>query len=280
MLGIGALGQFPLGGGPANIANLPTTSWFSPLSEPVRFKVNKRLAVAINNQTFTFDPIPLVSFSYFNPLSEPRRFKVGLAIRDQPFFSFQPTPIIDISWFGVLSEPVRQKRRLREGLQSFEPNKNISPVVSFGWYSSLSEPRRFKRRLMEGLQQFSVAALRPTILLDWFATLSEPVRLKRGLRKELQSILARAEFIPINYPALLDVTERRDFFLGVLYQFNIPASAYVDIIENDPRHLGNVGVIENMARAAIVSLNEPQAIPATGMPVSVAGARVAIITGP
>lgn len=243
MLGLGTLGEFPLGGGPSNLVNVPTVSWFSPLSEPVKFRVDKRRAVAINNQTFSFDPIPVVSFSYFTSLSEPRRFRVGLAVRDQPFFSFQPTPIIDISWFNGLSEPVRQKRRLRESLQSFEPSKNILPIVSFGWFEELSGP----------------------------------VRLKKRLREADQSVLTRGEFIPASFNAQLMVTEKRDFMVAVLYQFNIPISAYVDIIENDPSHLGNVGVVENMSQAAIVSINEPQTIPATGTPVSVAGARVAVI---
>jgi|SRR5882724_368531 len=200
--------------------------------------------------------------------SEPVRFKRGLSPIQQQTFAFQPTPIINIGWFEPLSEPVRYKKGLGSRYQQFAALTNLRPFVSFGWFEPLSEPVRFKRRLPEGMQQFMVTDLLPLILMNWFSPLSEPVRIKRGLRKELQTTLARGEFIPTSYTAQLIAIETRDFFLGVLYQFNIPVSAYVDIIENDPRHLGNVGVIENTARAAIVS--EPQII--------VAGARVAIIT--
>lgn len=218
---------------------------------------------------------------WFVSLSEPKRFRAGLGSPSQQFTAYTPNPttVTPFSWFAPLSElVVKNKIGLRTGSQQTIAFQH--PFVSFSWMQGLSEPKRFKSRLIEGRQQFLVDTLFPTILIDWFAWLSEPVRIKRGLKKELQPILARAEFVPINYSAQLRATEQRDFFLGVLYQFNIPVSAYVDIIENDPRHLGNVGIIENRARAAIVSINEPQAIPATGTPVSVAGARVAIITGP
>jgi len=216
---------------------------------------------------------------WFAPLSELRvKNKVGLRTGSQQVLAFQH-PFVSFSWMQGLSEPKRFKSRLIEGRQQFLVD-TLFPTILIDWFIALSEPKRFRPRLLEGRQQFIVSALIPTILVDWFAWLSEPIRLKRGLRKELQSILALAEFIPINYSAQLRATEQRDFFLGVLYQFNIPVSAYVDIIENDPRHLGNVGIVENMARAAIVSINEPQPIPATGTPISVAGARVAIVTGP
>lgn len=214
---------------------------------------------------------------WFVSLSEPKRFRAGLRTGSQQTIAFQH-PFVSFSWMEGLSEPKRFKPRLIEGRQQFLVD-TLFPTILIDWFVALSEPKRFKPRLLEARQQFLVNTLIPTII-DWFAWLSEPVRLKRGLKKELQSILARAEFVPINYSAQLRATERRDFFLGVLYQFNIPVSAYVDIIENDPRHLGNVSIIENMARAAIVSINESQAIPATGTPVSVVGARVAIITGP
>lgn len=83
----------------------------------------------------------------------------------------------------------------------------------------------------------------------------------------------------LTYLASLQAKERGDFLLAVLYRFNLPLSAYVDIIENNPRHRGNLGIIEPFAQSSIIaSISQPMVIPVTGGPVvTVAGARVAII---
>ena len=279
MLGLGTIGQFTIGQvgrGTAEVVSVD--KWFVSLSEPKRF----RAGLGSPSQQFTAytsNPTTVTPFAWFAPLSElVVKNKIGLRTGSQQALAFQH-PFVSFSWMQGLSEPKRFRSRLIEANQQ-SLVETLFPTILIDWFVALSEPKRFRPRLIEGRQQFIVSTLIPTILVDWFAWLSEPVRIKRGLKKELQPTLVRAEFVPINYSAQLRATEQRDFFLGVLYQFNIPVRAYVDIIENDPRHLGNVGIVENMARAAIVSINEPQAIPATGTPVSVAGARVAIITGP
>lgn len=219
---------------------------------------------------------------WYVALSEPVRFKRGLEARYQAFAAFHPNPIIDISWFANLSEPVRQKKGLRAQLHPFETKANITPLVSFGWMSALSEPKRFKRGIRPDLQQFTAYVPNQTTItpFSWFSSLSEPKRFKRGLRPDEMMFLGRGEFVPISYTAILDAIEQGDFFLGVLSQFNIPLTAYVDIITNDPRYRGNLGVIAQAPQSStIAAIIEPDPVQAAGIisPVQAAGARVAII---
>ena len=64
MLGLGALGQYPLGGGPYGTATITDISWFEPYSDPVRYRRVPRAAVAVNNQVTAFNPVPVVSFGW------------------------------------------------------------------------------------------------------------------------------------------------------------------------------------------------------------------------
>lgn len=186
---------------------------------------------------------------------------------------------VTLQWFVAFSEPVRIKPGLsaaQHHVLEFQP----LPIISMSWFTALSEPPVKRRpRLLEDIQQFTILDLLPTVLMDWFAAMSEPVRLKPGLRKELQGVLSRAEFVPISYIARLNAREQGDFLTAVLYQFNPAIRAYVDIIENDPRHRGNLGIIAPTPQSStIAAIVEPQTVPSTGTAVStVAGARVAII---
>lgn len=110
--------------------------------------------------------------------------------------------------------------------------------------------------------------------VDW----AKPLRI-RGYPNHTLPLNINLILSKITYVASLSVVEHGDFFLAVLYQFNPPLSAYVDIIENDPLHRGNLGIIVPIAQSSIIaSISEPTTVPATGVPVAVvAGARVAII---
>lgn len=216
---------------------------------------------------------------WFQPLSEPVRFKRGLAPKYQQTIALHPLPIVNISWFSGLSEPVRQKIGLHARYQQFSTVQNIKPIVPFGWFAPLSEPVRKKPRLPESEQPYLSIDLLPTVLMDWFSSLSEPKRFKQGLRADLGIVLARGEFVPLVYTASMDVAELGDFFQAILAQFNIPITAYVDIIENDPTHLGNLGVIASAPTSStIAAIIEPNPVQAAGIVSQAAvGARVAII---
>lgn len=202
MLGIGTLGQFPLGGGPYGQATITTIGWFSPISEPVRFKRPPRAAVAVNNQTLAFNPLPVVSFGWFDELSEPtRRRKLGLSFHEQPVLAFNPQPFVSFGWFNELSKPQKlEKPGLKSSYQqtlAFNP----APLVSFGWFGNLSDPVRVKPRLRESLQEFLAYQANPTTVTPfaWYANLSDPVRIKPGLRKELQQAFAAdTDVIPVS----------------------------------------------------------------------------------
>jgi hypothetical protein len=245
LLGHGAIGQFAIG------------------------EFNRTLSA----ETITID-------KWYVPFTNPVRFKPGLGAVYQQVTAFHPLPIINITWFSHLSEPVRQKQGLQARYQEFQTYQNINPSVPFNWFNLLSDPVRKLPRLIESDQQFTLIDLLPTILLDWYASLSEPKRFLQGLRPDLGITLGRAEFIPTSYTARLDTTELGDFFLGVFTQFNIPLSAYVDIIQNDPRHLGNLGVIASVPTSStIAAIIESNPVQAAGIvsPSPAAGARVAII---
>lgn len=281
MLGQGTIGQFTIGqvGTAAAVENITEDKWHQPWSEPI---VMTRAGLRVADQSFFyFAPNPVVPFSWYEELSTPVRVKPRLPTPSQAFMFFQPTPIIDISWFEWLAEPVRKKVGTPVHVQpffSFQP----TPIINISWFEWFSEPVRNKPRLLESAQQFAQFFPTPIVPFSWYANFSDPVRVKPRLHEGLQQFMARGEFTPVSYDGYMSATETRDFFLAVLYQFNIPVLAYVDIIENDPRHRGNMAIIENIAQPSIVaSIVEPQTVPATGSVVSaVAGARVAIITGP
>ena len=99
MLGFGALGEFPLGGGPFGATTATDVPWFEPLSEPRRFLRVPTAAVAVNNQSFAFNPLPIVSFGWFGLLSEPvRRKKLGLPGYEQQAVTFNPQPFVSVSY--------------------------------------------------------------------------------------------------------------------------------------------------------------------------------------
>jgi len=186
---------------------------------------------------------------------------------------FQPAP--SFGWFGGLSEPVRKKPRVAW-------TDHISfqfPIVSFSWFSRLSEPTPPKKRIIAP-PYFSFSPNPIQLSFGWYGNLTEPVRKKPKVWEGIYE--ARPYQVVItNYLASMAATEQRDFLVAVLYQFNPPLRAYVDIIENDPRHRGNLGIIEPAPEPSIIASIVPQSTPVTGgTPVpTVAGARVAIITG-
>lgn len=240
MPGYGPLGQYPLGGGPFGTATVATIGWFAPMSEPRRFKRAPQAAVAVNNQFFAFNPLPIVSFGYFEGLSEPVRKKPGTRAERQQVAAFFPTPVVSFGWFEELSKPRKLSRPTfhPHGQQwlAFEP----LPRVSFGWFETLSEPKRFKKGLRTDLQQFFTAdtdVIPISKLIQWFANLSEPVRIKPGLKASLQQFLASpSRLIPT--PAsfgILDALETKDTFLAGAMLWNRPTDAEIGVINTTPQ---------------------------------------------
>jgi len=233
--------------------------WHFAWSEPI---VKTKAGLATSRQQFiAWQPNTFTKMDWFNPLHDPVRVKLGLRAGLQtPLFEVYQQSVL-LEWFMSFSEPARKKRGVASQVQPFF-NFQPTPIINVSWIEKFSEPVRKKPRLLDANQQFFQFFPNPLVNFSWFDNLSDPVRVKPRLREGSQVFLIRAEFIPINYDVRLDATETRDFLLAVLYQFNVPATAYVDIISKDPMHLGNVGVIENTAQSIIV----PRA-------------RVAIITG-
>jgi hypothetical protein len=251
MLGHGALGEFPLGGGPFGTATVATIGWYSPISEPVRFKRVPRAAVAVNNQTLAFSPLPVVSFGWFRLLTDPvRGQKLGLRAHEQQTTAFNTLPVVSFGWFEELSKPrTLEKKGIRPGLQqtlAFHPR----PFVSFGWFGNLSDPVRIKRGLRPSLQQFfttDTSAIPISKLIAWFDWLSDPVRVKPGLRASLQQFLASPSRLlptPTVFGAM-SADETPDTFLAGATAFNRPTSGELGVQERD--RAGELGVSSQAA---------------------------------
>lgn len=207
MLGLGALGQFPLGGGPYGFVAPTDVKWFAQFSEPVRFKRAPRAAVAINNQTLAFNPQPIVSFGWFGSLSQPTfRQKPGLPGYEQQFIALNP-----------------------------------NPFVSFGWFAELSKPQKLDRPgLRVSLQQFTsldTAVIPVSRLMQWYANLSDPVRQKVGLKAPLQQAYAGpARLLPNpQITGVMSAVETKDTFLAGAMVWNRAANAEIGVVNTTPQ---------------------------------------------
>jgi hypothetical protein len=258
MIGIGALGQYPLGGGPSGTATVTNIAWFANFSEPVRFRRAPRAAVAVNNQTFAFSPLPVVSFGWMQELSKPRSLeKRGLAAARQQFAAYQanPTTVTPFAWFAPLTEPVRIKRALKTGLQqAFAYQANPTTVTPFAWFAPLSLPVRVKPGLKPGLQQFytaDTAAIPVSRLVQWMTPFGLPVWPKKGLRKELQPVLAwPPQLRPTPATSgVMNALETPDVFLGGATVWNAVQSGEIGVIEK--KHIDEVSIVVNGGRPAI-----------------------------
>ncbi len=202
---------------------LPTVSfgWFEGLADPVR----KPRVTLFDPQNFVFQVTPAVTFGWFGSLNDPSRRKPSPISLDQ---DFSPFPIVSFSWFGGLSEPVRKIPRVAW-------TDHISfqfPIVPFSWFNRLDDPTLPKKRVI-GPPYFSFSPNPIQLSFGWYGNLTEPVRVKPEALQQIFSV--SPEFTqPFFYLAALNTTEQRDFLFAVLYQFNPPLRAYVDIIEIKP----------------------------------------------
>ena len=284
------------------------TNWFTGLSDPTR---RAGLKPALQPY-FSFQPFPVTvaNFGWLNPLSEPTR-RIGLKVPLQPYFSFPPFPVTaSFNWFATLSEPTRRvpvatryeqpswslfveptvvflnwyrafaepTRRIPQAPNPATTFTAIPPPPSYGWYAPWREPTPPKKRA-SFFTAYTFAQTPPIIpSFGYFGSLSLPVRIKPKVWEGIYEARPAAVII-INHLMQMAATEGHDFFLGVLYAFNPPLRAYVDIITKDPKHRGNMGIIENAPEDSIIaSIVTPQTVPATGTPIVAAvRARVAII---
>lgn len=139
---------------PADVTLFPD-KWYTPLSEPVRYR---RLQTAAQ-QDFVYGTYsPLVPFSWFKPLEDPKRLK--RTVPWQHFAEFDTFPLpnpftFGLAWFAPLSEPKRFKRWLRTSDYPLLAQGPLVPIVSFGWRPELEQPVRLKPRLKTTSQQFA-----------------------------------------------------------------------------------------------------------------------------
>lgn len=216
---------------PAAIPAANAATWIYPWSEPVREKINKRLAIA------------LIASGLFAPV---------------PFPGTQPGPSNAAPWIYPWSEPVRLKPQVQAGNQQalfFSP----IPVVPQDWRQWLSEPVRQKRGLGAWLQQFDslqvpVVPSTTTFLEGWYNWFSEPVRFLKGLKAPYQQFLAyHPRLVPNpNVTATMAATETNaDIFQGAVnvYQSVTPATgtagAKVSVVETPIPGSDPVGVRES-----------------------------------
>ncbi len=175
------------------------TTWYVPLSEPVKLPQGKPGFQAHLQQFFTNDTIPIaqsrIASTWYAPLSEPVRIKPGLRAELQQVFTQDPVPWnpkYALPWYAVLSEPVRLPPQVRAGAQQLlaysESAQFPESVTEDRWHVPWSEPVRIKPGLLVTLQRDLTMPVLPVIYhsAPWYAPLSEPVRIKPGLKVSLQ----------------------------------------------------------------------------------------------
>lgn len=183
------------------------TSWFMPLSEPVRQNrisaasqaPSLFLTEAIFTETVTLD-------KYYQWWSEPVRQRPGLRAQLDPFYfaepfsQTQPERVDESKWHYPWSEPVRLKPGLRVYLQQFyTADTSTIPLTKLEpWFNWWSEPVRQKPRLIAGANpDWFYGNQRPLVSFSWFNWLAEPKRFKPGLGAHLQqSTTYDTKFVP------------------------------------------------------------------------------------
>jgi hypothetical protein len=212
--------------------------WHQPWSEPVRFKINKQLAIALAASGLFFVPQQAgeVIFvdKWINHWREPVRFKGvfrGMPTGEQPAAFPSPQPFVPFGWFDKLSEPiVKQKVGLRAGSQRFQTGSPL-PFVSFSWFRPQTElPPKPKIGLATRFQQF----------------LAQPPRLL-----PTPTITGRLNAIESGDTAL---------FVGV--SFGRPVNAMIGVIEL--AQVPYLGIIEMPLTQGVSGVIEDHVAPASG----------------
>src|SRR6266446_3472306 len=176
-------------------------SWFGPLPEPVRTKIDPRLSIALIASGSSWNPQPIAPpvqniDKWQQPLSEPVRKKENrIGLRDRyPFVA----SAVHIGWFGSLSEPIRIRTTLQAGLNPsifYTPQPDPADDLSAAWIVKFTDPVRIKQGLNAANQQ--AAAFHPfpfpsiTATIGWFNNLSDPVR-------RIRSTPTDQQFLPIS----------------------------------------------------------------------------------
>ena len=185
------------GGGPVylNETAETVTSWFEPLSDPLR----KAAIIALIAPSFfapVAPPTSAVSIGWFAPFSDP--------VRIQPDASRQrgrlevTINIAPLNWFDPLAEPVRLPPNIGVANQQayFAPVAPVIVTPPTVWLVPLSEPVRVVPNLGAPRQQaFFAPAIQP-VPPQFFVPWTDPVRTKQGLLASLQQSLAETLALP------------------------------------------------------------------------------------
>lgn len=158
-------------------------AWYSPFSEPKRDKPRAQNQQELAWSTFTPAAAAFTEF-WFSPFSEPKRER--RAQQQQALaWVFAQYDDLTKAWFSPLAEPVRYRRF---GV-AYQPvtTIDVKPTVSFGWYNWLHDPIRVPRRLPPALNQEFAIDVEPTVSFSWYGWLHDPVRFRRFPTAEQQA---------------------------------------------------------------------------------------------
>lgn len=230
--GDGSLGEYALG--EFEKGDLFVHNLWAPFSEPKRFRVNPRLAIALM-ASGAFMSIPVddgfTTPTWLRQMNEPKRFKQGMAPQRQPFLAYLEAPTQnapfgrgEVNFAEQTMEskyhyPWSEPRRFKKGLSwTLQHSFTIDPIPvpasrGIGWFAPLSEPKRFKRGLAPWQQQVLTQDTDPvptTKGIGWYAPFSDPKRFPRGLRADFQQTFA------------VDTKLVPDITVGFLSQYSEP----------------------------------------------------------
>jgi hypothetical protein len=187
---------------PASKPIIPATSWYGPLSEPVRAKPKLHTSQQQSLAWSAFTPATVVSFTYF-PMVEGDS---GVVFQKTIIYQISAEVSLTVNaigWWEPLNEPVRIKQGLKAHQQQTLAWGVTTPVVTPPAVpavtpSSYSSDVIFQRSFI--YQAHAEPTRLPTaeiITLDkWYAPFRDPVRVKAGLPASEQQNPALVQLIP------------------------------------------------------------------------------------
>lgn len=229
--------QEPVLDTPQRPEQVTESRWHQPWSEPVRFKISGRLAIALAASGLFFTPQQAGELifvdKWFNPFSDPVRFKGvfrGMPTGGQVAAIPSPQPFVSFGWFDKLGEPiVKTKARLTTGAQ-VAAFPSPFPFVSFSWFRPQTElPPKPKIGLASRFQQFLAAPSRllptPTITGRLNAIESGDTMLFAGrtFSRPVTATIGVIELMKVPYLGIIELPLTQGVS-GVIENHSAPAS--------------------------------------------------------
>ena len=184
------------------------STWFAPLSEPVR--VPARLATGAQRADFLVESAPFAEdmsamSKWYSPFRDPVRVPPSLGAGLNQFTAqdhappYQETVFVS-EWFIPFTDPVRTKPDIgvsRQKAEAYPADSDSSIEAPTSWFRALSLPVRIPARLITGAQLFYASYVEPQPNPPYAPNYRLTVR---NQRERYSSIHGNAWTSPHKYP--------------------------------------------------------------------------------